>query len=98
MQRYGAVIRLKPGTEEKYKDYHAHSSPGINDLIRQCNRNYSIFLNGGGLFGYYEYHGSHHQADMAKMAADPKRRSGGRSWSQCSSRSSRANGANAAAA
>ena len=73
MQRYGAVIRLRPEMEEKYKHYHAHPWPEINDMIRKCNiRNYTIFLKDGYLFGYYEYHGADHQADMAKMAADPK--------------------------
>ena len=68
MQRFGAVIRLQPGAEEKYKYYHANPWPEINDMIRQCNiRNYSIFLKDGCLFGYYEYHGMDHKADMAKM-------------------------------
>jgi L-rhamnose mutarotase len=41
-------------------------------IIRDCNiRNYSIFLKDGCLFAYYEYVGSDHAADMAKMAADP---------------------------
>src|SRR5215472_13266985 len=73
MKRYGAVIRLRPEAEEKYKWYHAHPWPEINDMIRKCNiRNYSIYLKDGYLFGYYEYHGTDHAADMAKMAADPK--------------------------
>jgi len=73
MQRYGAVIRLRPEAEEKYRHFHAHPWPEINDMIRKCNiRNYTIFLKDGYLFGYYEYHGANHQADMAKMAADPK--------------------------
>ena len=73
MQRYGAVIKLRPEMEAKYKHYHAHPWPEINDMIRKCNiRNYTIFLKDGYLFGYYEYHGADHQADMAKMAADPK--------------------------
>jgi len=42
-------------------------------MIRCCNiRNYSIYLRDGLLFGYFEYHGSDFEADMAKMAADPK--------------------------
>jgi L-rhamnose mutarotase len=73
MQRYGAVIRLQPGAEEKYRYHHAHPWPEVNEMIRKCNiRNYTIFLHNGTLFGYYEYHGTDHAADMAKMAADPK--------------------------
>jgi L-rhamnose mutarotase len=73
MRRYGTVIRLKPGAEEKYKYHHAHPWPEVNAMIRKCNiRNYTIFLKDGYLYGYYEYHGADHAADMAKMAADPK--------------------------
>ncbi len=73
MKRYGSVIRLRPETEEKYKAYHAAVWPEILAMIRECNiRNYSIYLKDGFLFGYYEYHGTDYQADMAKMAADPK--------------------------
>jgi len=35
-------------------------------------RNYSIYLKDDLLFGYYEYHGTDYQADMAKIASDPK--------------------------
>ncbi len=72
-KRYGSVLKLQPGAEEKYKAYHAAVWPEVLDMIRKCNiRNYSIYLKDGYLFGYYEYHGRDHQADMAKMAADPK--------------------------
>lgn len=73
MQRYGMVLRVKPEAEEKYKAYHADVWPGVLDMIRKCNiRNYSIYLKDGFLFSYFEYTGSNFQADMAKMAADPK--------------------------
>jgi L-rhamnose mutarotase len=43
--------------------------------IRACNiRNYSIYHKDGFLFAYYEYLGNDHDADMARMAADPKTR------------------------
>ena len=43
------------------------------DTIRRCNiRNYSIYLRDNLLFGFFEYHASDYEADMAKMAADPK--------------------------
>ncbi|MGH9614420.1 MAG: L-rhamnose mutarotase [Bryobacteraceae bacterium] len=73
MKRYGSVLRLRPEAEEEYKRYHASVWPEVLDKIRKCNiRNYSIYLKDGYLFSYYEYHGSDYQADMAKMAADPK--------------------------
>jgi len=73
MKRYGQVIRLKPGVLEEYKRYHANAWPEVLDMIRQCNiRNYSIFHKDGYLFAYFEYVGDDFDADMAKMAADPK--------------------------
>jgi L-rhamnose mutarotase len=73
MQRYGQVIRLKPGVLEEYKRYHTNAWSEILDMIRQCNiRNYSIYHKDGMLFAYFEYHGDDFAADMAKMAADPK--------------------------
>ncbi len=73
MKRYGQVIRLKPGTLETYTSYHAKVWPEVLDTIRRCNiRNYSIYYKDGTLFAYFEYHGNDFEADMAKMAADPK--------------------------
>lgn len=73
MKRYGWVIGVKPDKIEEYKAYHAAVWPEVLEMIRQCNiRNYSIFLKDQTLFGYYEYHGEDHEADMKKMAAHPK--------------------------
>ncbi len=73
MKRYGQVIRLKPGALETYTSYHAKVWPEVLDTIRRCNiRNYSIYYKDGTLFAYFEYHGNDFEADMAKMAADPK--------------------------
>jgi len=75
LQRYGLVIRVKPEAVEQYRAYHAQVWPEVLETIRSCNiRNYSIFLKDGYLFAYFEYHGSDYQADMGKMAADPKTR------------------------
>ena len=42
-------------------------------MIKECNlSNYSIYHFGELLFSYYEYTGDDYEADMAKMAADPK--------------------------
>ena len=72
MQRFGQVIRLKPGVLEEYKKYHAAVWPQVLDMITQCNiRNYSIYHKDGTLFAYFEYHGTDFDADVAKMGADP---------------------------
>ena len=73
MQRYGQVIRLQPGALEKYRQYHAQAWPEVLKMIRRCHiRNYSIYHQDGTLFAYFEYVGRDFQADMARMAADPK--------------------------
>jgi L-rhamnose mutarotase len=66
------LIGLRPEAEREYREIHAKVWPAVLETIRQCNiRNYSIFLNNGQLFAYFEYHGTDYEADMAKMAADP---------------------------
>jgi L-rhamnose mutarotase len=72
-KRYGQVIGVKADRLQEYKAYHAAVWPEVLDTIRACNiRNYSIFQKDGQLFAYFEYTGENFQADMAKMAADPK--------------------------
>jgi len=73
MRRYGMVIGLDPARLEEYKACHANPWPEVLDMIRKCNiRNYSIFYKDGYLFSYFEYVGEDFEADMARMAADPK--------------------------
>jgi L-rhamnose mutarotase len=73
MKRYGFVIRVKPEAVEKYKEYHRAVWPAVLEMIRKANiRNYSIYLKDDLLFGYYEYIGNDHAADMARIAADAK--------------------------
>ena len=74
MQRYGAVIGLKPEQIADYKRVHADVWPDVLAQIKASNiTNYSIFLREPEnlLFAYYEYTGTDHDADMAAMAADP---------------------------
>ena len=77
VQRFGAVIGLKPEKAEEYIRLHAATWPQVLATIRECNiRNYSIYLgklDDGKLylFAYYEYTGKDLRADMKKMAADP---------------------------
>lgn len=73
MRRFGQVIKLRPGNLEEYRRYHAAIWPQVAEMITACNiRNYSIYHREGTLFSYFEYHGTDFEADMAKMAADPK--------------------------
>ena len=73
MRRFGQLIGLKPGHYGTYKKYHAEVWPEVLKKITACNiRNYSIFHKDGLLFAYMEYIGDDFEADMKKMAADPK--------------------------
>jgi len=73
MRRYGMVIGLDPARLREYKACHTNPWPEVLDMIRKCNiRNYSIFYKDGYLFSYFEYVGEDFEADMARMAADPK--------------------------
>ena len=82
MQRFGQVIGVKPEQLDAYKELHADVWPDVLQTIADCNmRNYSIFLlNDNTLFAYFEYVGDDFDADMAKMAADPKTQEW---WSIC---------------
>ena len=73
MQRHGSVIQVKSEKLEEYTRFHAAVWPEILIMITACNiRNYSIYHKDGYLFSYFEYVGDDFDADMAKMAADPK--------------------------
>lgn len=77
MRRFGQVLGLDPAREAEYRRYHARIWPEIADAIRAAGiRNYSIFLRGGQLFGYYEYHGPDAELDarMEALAAAPRMR------------------------
>jgi L-rhamnose mutarotase len=73
MTRHGQLIGIRPEHLAAYKRHHAKVWPDILAMITACNiRNYSIYLKDGLLFSYYEYVGTDYDADMAKMAADPR--------------------------
>ena len=78
IQRYGSVIGVKEETLEKYKKMHAEPWPEINAQLKDSNiQNYSIYLTefpdgNHYLFSYFEYVGDDFEADMKKMAEDPK--------------------------
>src|SRR5439155_26897724 len=73
MKRYGSVIGVRPEAIEEDKKFHSAGWSEVLDMIRNCNiRNYSIFLKADLLSGYWEYHCTDFQADMAKLAANRK--------------------------
>ncbi|MGO9309384.1 MAG: L-rhamnose mutarotase [Spirochaetia bacterium] len=73
MVRHGQLIGLQPGKLAEYARYHAKAWPEVLSKITECNiRNYSIFHRDGQLFAYFEYVGADYDADMRKMADDPK--------------------------
>jgi L-rhamnose mutarotase len=75
MKRYASILGLKPEAIAEYKRLHAAVWPDVLKQISASNiRNYSIFLREPEnlLLAYYEYHGTDHDGDMAKMAADPR--------------------------
>lgn len=65
MQRCGSVIRLRPECRDEYLSLHANVWPGVEAALTRANiRNYTIFLRDDLLFGYYEYVGDDHPADL----------------------------------
>ena len=73
MQRYASVIGMPTANQEEYERLHAAVWPEVLAKIAEVNiRNYSIYRYGELLFSYFEYVGEDFEADMAKMAADPK--------------------------
>ncbi len=81
MKRMGQVIKVNPDKVEYYKKLHSSIWSDVEKMIAECNiKNYSIFMRGGYLFAYFEYHGRDYDADMAKMAADPMTQ---KWWAEC---------------
>lgn len=75
MKRYGMTIRIKEGSEEAYREYHARVWPEVLVAIRASNiTNYSIFLKDDRLYSYFEYVGDDFRSDMAKMSGDARTR------------------------
>lgn len=73
MRRFGQIIGIPPENITEYSRLHAAVWPEVLQKITECNiRNYSIFVHDNLLFAYFEYVGEDFEADMAKMADDPK--------------------------
>ncbi|CAC11878.1 conserved hypothetical protein [Thermoplasma acidophilum] len=53
--RYAFHLRLKEGSEEEYTRRHKNVWPEMLDLLKRAGiRNYSIFIDGTDVFGYWE--------------------------------------------
>ena len=78
IQRYGSVIGVKAEKLDAYKALHANPWPSVNRAVKDAKiRNYSIYLTQFDdgkwyLFSYFEYTGTDFEADMQRMADDPK--------------------------
>lgn len=75
MQRKGFVLGLRPDRVDDYRRLHAAVWPEVLAMISASNiRNYTIYLKEPEnlLFSTFEYHGADFDADMARMAADPR--------------------------
>ena len=71
-QRFAFVVDVVPERREEYLRLHAHVWPQVEALLSAHHvTNYSIFLLEDTLFGYYEYTGDDHEADLAAVDADP---------------------------
>lgn len=73
----GMVVGIRPEKIDSYKELHADDNPGVRDLLNKYNmHNFSIFLtqiDGKWYeFGYYEYTGDDYEADMNKLAQEPR--------------------------
>ncbi len=71
LQRFGMVARLVPELREEYLELHRSVWPQVEAMITECGiRNFTIFVRGEVIVGYYEYVGDDYEADQAKMARD----------------------------
>jgi L-rhamnose mutarotase len=66
------AARLRPELREEYLELHRAVWPQVEATITDCGiRNFTIFVTGDVLFGYYEYVGEDYEGDQARMALDP---------------------------
>ena len=73
VRRFGMAARLVPEKREEYLRLHSDVWPQVEATITACGiRNFSIFVLGDVIVGYYEYIGDDYDADQARMAEDPK--------------------------
>jgi len=66
------AARLRPELREEYLGLHRAVWPQVEATITDCGiRNFTIFVTGEVIFGYFEYVGDDYDADQARMALDP---------------------------
>jgi L-rhamnose mutarotase len=81
MIRIGQVIGMPTVNSEQYEQLHSAVWPEVLRTLKSCNvQNYSIFKYEEILFAYMEYVGDDLDADMERIAADPKTQEW---WSLC---------------
>jgi len=72
VQRYAFTVGVRPEKREEYLELHRNVWPQVEQGLRDANiRNYSIFIIGDVLFGYWEYVGDDYEGDLARLDADP---------------------------
>ena len=76
MRRIGQVIGVRLDKLDEYIALHTDIEKNWPEVLaanRAANiRNYTIFRLGDLLFASFEYHGDDYEADMARLAANPK--------------------------
>lgn len=71
-QRFAFVVDVVPELREEYLRLHAAVWPEVEAALSAHHvTNYTIFILENTLFGYYEYVGEDHEADMALVDSDP---------------------------
>ena len=68
MERYAWTATVKDGMQEEYERRHREIWPEMKEVLKEAGiLNYSIFLSGNRLFGYYECaHGVEHAAKVQR--------------------------------
>jgi L-rhamnose mutarotase len=71
VRRFGMAARLVPEKREEYLRLHGDVWTQVEATITACGiRNFTIFVLGDVIFGYYEYVGDDYETDQARMAQD----------------------------
>jgi L-rhamnose mutarotase len=67
------TTQLRPELRERYLELHAAVWESVESGLRAANiENYTIFVRGNTLVGYYEYVGEDLDHDLALLDADPE--------------------------
>ena len=73
IKRICSLINVKPEVIAEYERIHADVWPDVLSALKKANvQNYSIYRHEDLLISYMEYTGVDFEADMAKIAADPR--------------------------